>query len=430
MYWMIFLCITLVNMCIADEYLYINPISNCEKKEHERPYYKPVNVSDTSFFHMVNIPKLQQKCISPIPTWMQKRVQKELSSFQNKGISQEALNYTFKQVTNAIQNFSRYRILGHDKIYQQGNDPYDGNNTFLRTLAFFADNYNIPDLPCVDFIVYHDDGIPIEFHPKNFWITTFFENQAPLFAHSKVNDAPYIITIPDRFVIAQWWGTLNNMMDFFPKYPWEKKKLQVFWRGGPSDFRRHWWNSVPEMCEHYSHQPRFLLCKLSQKFPEVLNVGFSSTGSYPFLKDLLKPYMKESMPIGPQLQYAFLVVVDGMMPPFTGFLWPLFSNSVVFKQTSNESQWYYDALQPYEHYIPVAHDFSDLVEKYQWALQNQKRCKQIAKNAHDFVSKNLMPEDFYLYFFYLLQQYEKCQMFDVKTLEKETEQDPSWKRIR
>jgi hypothetical protein len=425
--------LSLLTHSTCEEYLYLDQLSNAYKKTIDiRPYNKPQNVSDVSFVYLVNIQKLQTKCLLPIPNWMQDRVHKELFPFSNKKISQQALNITFKQIVDIMgpNIFSRYRII-NNKIFVHGHDPYDGNNSILRSLARFSDYYNVPDMPCVDFIVCHEDGIPIEFHPKNFWITDSFQDQAPIFAASKVNNSPYIVCMPDRFTFVEWPRVVNSILNASKTFTWKTKQLKVFWRGSANDFRRHAWDNVQEMSEHYAHQPRFLLCKLSSQFPEILDAGFSARGMAPVaVDDLIKPYMKPSVGASDQLKYAFLVVADGLMPAFTGFLWPLLSNSVVFKQTSNESQWYYDALKPYVHYIPIAHDFSDIAQQYNWAITHQEECRKIAQNSTNFVLENLMIEDLYLYYIYLLQQYEKCQNFDLKELEYETEHNPSWIRIR
>ena len=40
------------------------------------------------------------------------------------------------------------------------------------------------------------------------------------------------------------------------------------------------------------------------------------------------------------------------------------------------------------HYVPVEKDYSDLIEKYQWAEKNQDKCVQIIKNANLFMDSN------------------------------------------
>ena len=41
-------------------------------------------------------------------------------------------------------------------------------------------------------------------------------------------------------------------------------------------------------------------------------------------------------------------------------------------------EWYYDALVPFVHYIPIALDLSDLCEKLEWMKANQTAAAQMS----------------------------------------------------
>jgi hypothetical protein len=41
-------------------------------------------------------------------------------------------------------------------------------------------------------------------------------------------------------------------------------------------------------------------------------------------------------------------------------------------------QWYYDRLHPWEHYVPVAADLSDLLEQIEWCRTHERECAAIA----------------------------------------------------
>jgi len=47
-------------------------------------------------------------------------------------------------------------------------------------------------------------------------------------------------------------------------------------------------------------------------------------------------------------------------------------------------QWYYDRLKPWEHYVPVAADLSDLLEKIDWVRTNDHEAEQIAQRGQAF----------------------------------------------
>ena len=48
-----------------------------------------------------------------------------------------------------------------------------------------------------------------------------------------------------------------------------------------------------------------------------------------------------------------------------------------------------ECLNPFEHYIPIKYDFSDLIEKIKWAEDNPKESEAINENMFEFCSSNL-----------------------------------------
>ena len=44
---------------------------------------------------------------------------------------------------------------------------------------------------------------------------------------------------------------------------------------------------------------------------------------------------------------------------------------------------------PWKHYVPVANDFSDLGEKIRWCHHHDDECREIGRNARDFVLNTL-----------------------------------------
>ena len=81
--------------------------------------------------------------------------------------------------------------------------------------------------------------------------------------------------------------------------------------------------------------------------------------------------------------------------------------SVALKVDSNNGQWYYGAIKPFEHYVPIKADFSDLNEKIEWLKNNDDKAQQIAKNGRDFVKNYMTHEAMNQYTIDLLKDYEK-----------------------
>ena len=48
-------------------------------------------------------------------------------------------------------------------------------------------------------------------------------------------------------------------------------------------------------------------------------------------------------------------------------------DSVVLKQDSKYYEYFYKQLRPYEHYIPIKSDLSDLLMQIEWAKNNDNK---------------------------------------------------------
>lgn len=76
----------------------------------------------------------------------------------------------------------------------------------------------------------------------------------------------------------------------------------------------------------------------------------------------------------------FAIDIDGNTNTWDNLFHRLLLGCCVLKVDGpfNFRQWYYDRLRAWEHYIPVNRDLSDIEEKYDWALTNQDRAREIA----------------------------------------------------
>ncbi|WP_267895632.1 glycosyl transferase family 90 [Polynucleobacter acidiphobus] len=84
--------------------------------------------------------------------------------------------------------------------------------------------------------------------------------------------------------------------------------------------------------------------------------------------------------------FKYLIDVDGNSNAWSSLFLKLLSGSVVLKVESEDGykQWYYDRLIPWQHYVPVNKDLSDLQEKLDWLRDNDDRAKKLAKLGKDF----------------------------------------------
>lgn len=374
-----------------------------------------------------DIESFQAKCNKEPPAWMASRYKKELEPFTK--ITQKSLDATFALFRDCVgpQSCARFRII-NGNLYRLGEDPYDMGK-FFKHLILLSRYKGMRKMPDVDFIICHHDATPLEFEPPRFWVTQDVSDQAPIFTYAKKKEDPYLISMPDRFTVYEWGPISQRILKTNGHYSWQAKEKSAFWRGQPNDFAQLGLEENRTNAELYKTKPRYLLCQLSAEFPTLIDAGFNSPGfsATNALIALIQPFNKEGMAQEEHLRWAYLPTIDGFTCTYPGFLWRLLSDSVAFKQQSEDSQWFYDALEPWVHYIPIKHRIEDLIDQIQWAKKHDALCEKIAMNATSFVKENLMIEDVYFYMFLVLEEYAKREDFQLSL--RDTKNNSSWKKI-
>ena len=92
------------------------------------------------------------------------------------------------------------------------------------------------------------------------------------------------------------------------------------------------------------------------------------------------------------MQHKFALHLDGETAPFLVLPMQLLAGLVVLKPDTPNHQWFYDGLQPYEHFVPVKSDLSDLTTKIEWLRHNPDQAKKISENAQVFARYHFNPE--------------------------------------
>lgn len=109
-------------------------------------------------------------------------------------------------------------------------------------------------------------------------------------------------------------------------------------------------------------------------------------------------------------QYKYQLNIDGTVAAYRfGYL--LAGNALVFKQDSTFYEYFYKKLKPMHHYVPINRDLSNLVEKIQWAKENDDIARKIAQQAQQFANENLTPDKVLCYHVTLLKV---CSRFNVE----------------
>ena len=194
-------------------------------------------------------------------------------------------------------------------------------------------------------------------------------NLTPSFTKNRINDND-----DNKGAILRCMSFQRHWNSYYNKprdINFENKYNKIIWRGTTTGNENR-------------HGNRFTLVKSWHNKNKNIDIGFSSICQR---KDNYKIYLKNYISIPDMLQYKYIISAEGNDKD-TGINWKLNSNSLVLMPKPRISSWLMETtLIPNYHYVLLADDFSDLEEKYIWCENNQSKCKEIIKNANNFMKQ-------------------------------------------
>jgi len=178
--------------------------------------------------------------------------------------------------------------------------------------------------------------------------------------------------ILQKLVYFRHWNQKN--FDDVKKYDksFRKKINKAIWRGSSTGFIE-------------TNGSRFDLVKKYFNNPKI-DVGFSKIVQD---KNQYDKYLKNNMSIKDQLNYKFIISVEGN-DVASGLKWQLLSNSIVLMRKPTIESWLMEfRLRPYVHYVPLKDDFSDIEEQMNWCNNNCERCLNIINRSKSYMEQFL-----------------------------------------
>jgi hypothetical protein len=319
---------------------------------------------------------------------MDRVVEREFKKYEREGISRKLLETSWKNCER-IAEFKRYKIIGR-QVY----GPETRVKKFLEVLA---QKYPVPD---VDFIYFYEDRLK-----KSFFKRSKHAKTAPLFVSAKERGIDSAILFVDWvYDPTDFKGGWNFLIETVHPIDWSQKKEKLFWRGMPWDGKHFGMYNF----DNWRTIPRGTLVSLSRKYPHLIDALFSQypdkCASDP--ERCLREMGKIEFVDWPEvLSYKYQAALDGVTCSFPATQWKLLSGSVVFKQDSENIQFFYDEMIPWKHYIPVKNDLSDVLEKIKWAKEHDEEARKIGERGREFALTHCMPEHIFLYCYKVLVKY-------------------------
>jgi hypothetical protein len=192
-------------------------------------------------------------------------------------------------------------------------------------------------------------------------------------------EAPAVVLIPDPYFLqSEGYQTLRTKIRNGSLLPWSGRRDVLFWRGSATHggFTR-----CGARIERLQEIPRVALCL---KLRGVAGTDAAIVAPWQYIPfETAVPWLQAQRIWRPavsaeeQAQHRYLVDIDGVANAW-GFFEKLLMGSCVLKVATPYEQWFYDAIFPWTHYVPVAADMSDLHRQIRWCRQNPAAAEGIA----------------------------------------------------
>ncbi|XP_005098880.1 protein O-glucosyltransferase 1 [Aplysia californica] len=314
----------------------------------------------------------------------------DLAVWENKG------KITQKDVEAALPFGVHYQIFNH-KLYRHKDCMFpfrcSGVEHFLLE--------QLPHLPDMEMVI----------NVRDWPQTSRHREPLPVFSFSKVAAHHWDIMYPAWTFWeggpAVWpiyptgLGRWDLQRDIISKkaaeWPWDKKENKGFFRGSRTSYER---------------DPLVLL---SRKEPDLVDAQYTKNQAWKSEEDTLYAAPAEEVKLEDHCKYRYLYNFRGVAASFR--LKHLFlCNSTVFHVGNEWLEFFYPALKPWVHYIPVSTKLTEGRDLFIFAKENQEVVKGIADRGRQFIVDHLRMDDITCYWSKLLQRY--AQLLSYKPQKK------------
>jgi hypothetical protein len=193
------------------------------------------------------------------------------------------------------------------------------------------------------------------------------------FVHNRQDGTNHLVLFP-----LDWYHT--SLINFKDTVPFNLKTNNAIWIGRPDDNWRWKHNK-----DGKSHRLTFVE-NTFDIHPNIIVRFSGDEKNKEKNQQIHAKYISHILTKEEQTKNKFIINLEGN-DTSTSFLWALGSNCCplhTFPFTF-ENILFGNGLEPYKHFIPIAVDGSDLLEKYNWCLDHLEECKKIANNGKEYM---------------------------------------------
>jgi Glycosyl transferase family 90 len=171
------------------------------------------------------------------------------------------------------------------------------------------------------------------------------------------------------------------------RIPWQQRTPVAFWRGATT--------GVAATPGDWRSLERIKLCELARRHATtgLIDAGLSTIVQ--FADPAVRREIEESglvrgrVPWQEWGRYRYHIDIDGNSSPWSNTFQKLLTGSSILKVESTRGlrMWFYDELVPWQNYVPVAPDLSDLVDKIRWLARNDGVAQRIGECGNELAQR-------------------------------------------
>ncbi|XP_057379898.1 O-glucosyltransferase rumi homolog [Daphnia carinata] len=372
--------------CVSKGNGYCFKEDDCKQNEDEKFDFHEISEKWSEFTELISKASADYKpclfqncsCITPV-------VDEDLKVFQHTGITKIMLD-------NAKDRGTKYQIIGH-KLYREPHCLFPSRCSGVEYFILKI----IKDLPDMELIINSRDWPQVSRH---------FGELSPVFSFSKTKDyldimypawtfwegGPAISLYPRG--LGRWDQHRISIDKMAAMYPWNEKKSQAFFRGSRTSSER---------------DPLILL---SRERPDLIDAQYTKNQAWKSDADTLGAAPAKEVSLEDHCSYKYLFNYRGVAASFR-FKHLFLCKSLVFHVGDDWIEFFYPALKPWVHYIPVPSSATqrDLLRLVRFAQENDDLVSRIAARGYELIWNHLKMSDVECYWRYLLTEYAKLLRF-------------------
>lgn len=188
--------------------------------------------------------------------------------------------------------------------------------------------------------------------------------------------SPEVVAVPDNYFILRKGFLTERRLAETQGVSWHNRRTTLTWRGalnGDGILPQ-----LPEDADNPRVVQRARLCLKAQGIPDT-DIKLLTPRSAGIPDVLIGTARTEAAWLGDR----YAIDIDGWTNAWSNLLIRLHFGCCVLKIDSADGyrQWWYHRLVPWEHFVPVRADMSDLAEKIDWVRSNDQEAEAIARRG-------------------------------------------------